>query len=320
MVKKILSAILLFLLIASYGFSQKEIKHVETKLTKQIKKLVASQKYDEAYNIVLQNKKSLGFNFHENFSHAYHNSQWIDTISVDSSCLFSGTDKLPCQGLFIKSEYTTEKIEGVTKRVLIKKGAPSVQSFNHFGNFVKLSDSMIRKIKRKMKKKGWYKGRIDKRWNDYVRRQLIYHITLENNGFYPINMYDKNEIYAGNLLLILPPKPVPEKIAKQVGYKNARRVTEIKITNHIQRVTITESKSIQRFVRLLSRLKKTNSIKPNRQQSVEDYWIIDFHYRTKNRQRTGKLHILKSPNGPIASSKITYYRCTKELMEFIHQL
>ena len=103
MVKKILSAILLFLLIASYGFSQKEIKHVETKLTKQIKKLVASQKYDEAYNIVLQNKKSLGFNFHENFSHAYHNSQWIDTISVDSSCLFSGTDKLPCQGLFIKS-------------------------------------------------------------------------------------------------------------------------------------------------------------------------------------------------------------------------
>ncbi len=324
MVTKHSLIILLLLLAYNVCLGQKEEGYVNNKLTKRIKKLVCEQKHEEAYEVVLQNKESLGYFFVEKFSNAYKSSQWIDTVSVDSSQLFNEKrDKLHLIGMFLSNEYTTETINGVMERILIKKGKPAIHSFNHFGNFIKLSDKSIRKIKRKLKRKGWYKGKIDNSWNEHDRRQLVYfsHLETDYHG-YPISLHDKYKVYERILFYILPPKPLPDKIAKRVGYKNARNVDKIDIRrfkNPSHKQSITEVKDIRRLTRLLARLKKVKRPEQKGRNAVGDYWRITIHYQAKQRQRYGELYIMKFPNKYIVVSSQAYYLCSEELIKIIDQ-
>ena len=316
---------LLFLLICNVCTGQKQEGYVDTRLTKQIKKMVCDHRYDEAYEIVLQNKKSLGYFFVEKFSSAYRSSQWIDTVSVDSSRLFKEQkDKLPCIGMFPANEYTTEIINGIEERILVKEGHPAIHSFNHFGTFIKLSEKSIRKIKRKLKRKGWHSGKIDSSWNEHDRRLLIYFAYLEiNKRGYPISLHDKYQVHERILFYLLPPKPRPDKFAKRVGYKNARRIDKIKITNFsnsknsMRKASITKKKDIRKFVRLLSRLKKVETPTAEKRNTVRDYWQLNFNYQEKDRQKYGGFDIIEISNQYFAISWQAYYPCSKEIMEFI---
>jgi len=323
MVKKSCLIFTFLLLFIHAATGQEKSKYTDSKLIKSIKKKVRNQAYSEAYELVLKNKDSLPYQFVEGMEGAYHSNYFIDTVRVDSAQLFHKNDKLHCIGMYINPEYSNETKDGITERILIKKGNGAVRPFDHFGKFVKLSKSEIRKIKRKMKKRGWYQGKIDTSWDKYCRAQLVYFVYLETKSpYFPIYMHDKMDVYESILLSVLPPKPFPPGIASDLHYRKIKKIASIEIRDmkkggySASRKIITNKKAIRRFIRLVEKMRyipRPNT--PKRYNSDDLQYLIIVNYRYDDHYVSTGIGFIKTVNGLAGVGKSRYYICPDNLFE-----